>query len=85
LKVLILKLILFNSVKLDGCVVCNNAKIMEKSVLKDCEVGGGYVVVTESTYHFNPILLFITLFADIIIHVLAQAKNEQLVEFRDLS
>ncbi|CAG8774635.1 785_t:CDS:2, partial [Gigaspora rosea] len=48
-------------VKLDGCVVCNGAKIMEKSQLKDCEVGGGYVVVSET-----------------------QAKNEQLVEFRDL-
>ncbi|PKK79616.1 nucleotide-diphospho-sugar transferase [Rhizophagus irregularis] len=55
-------IIIEDNVRLDGCVVCNNAKIMEKSVLKDCEVGGGYVVVAET-----------------------QAKNEQLVEFRDLS
>ncbi|CAG8593747.1 4905_t:CDS:10 [Ambispora gerdemannii] len=30
--------------KLDGCVVCNNAKIEEKAQLKDCEIGGRFVV-----------------------------------------
>ncbi|RUS31655.1 nucleotide-diphospho-sugar transferase [Jimgerdemannia flammicorona] len=35
-------------VKMDGCVVCNHAKIEEKAQLKDCEVGGGYVVGRES-------------------------------------
>src|SRR5271170_7073366 len=33
-----------DDVKLDGCIVCNNARILERSQLKDCEVGGGYVV-----------------------------------------
>ncbi|CAG8552929.1 12378_t:CDS:10 [Funneliformis caledonium] len=61
-SVLMDNIIIEDYVKLDGCVVCNGSKIMEKSVLKDCEVGGGYVVVSET-----------------------QTKNEQLVEFRDLS
>ncbi|RIA91378.1 nucleotide-diphospho-sugar transferase [Glomus cerebriforme] len=61
-SVLMDNIIVEDGVKLEGCVVCNNAKIMEKCSLKDCEVGGGYVVVTET-----------------------QTKNEQLVEFRDLS
>ncbi|KAF0378179.1 nucleotide-diphospho-sugar transferase [Gigaspora margarita] len=60
-SILMDNIVIEDNVKLDGCVVCNGAKIMEKSQLKDCEVGGGYVVVSET-----------------------QAKNEQLVEFRDL-
>ncbi|CAG8566870.1 26071_t:CDS:2, partial [Gigaspora rosea] len=28
--------------------ICNGAKIMEKSQLKDCKVGKGYVVVSET-------------------------------------
>ncbi|CAG8453196.1 5861_t:CDS:2 [Paraglomus brasilianum] len=37
-----------DNVKLDVCIVCNNARIMEKSILKDCEVGAGYVVEAET-------------------------------------
>ncbi|CAG8469236.1 7970_t:CDS:2 [Paraglomus occultum] len=37
-----------DNVKLDVCIVCNNARIMEKSILKDCEVGAGYVVQAET-------------------------------------
>ncbi|CAG8514590.1 18630_t:CDS:10 [Acaulospora morrowiae] len=51
-----------DNVKIDGCVICCGAKIMERAQLKDCEVGGGYVVASESI-----------------------AKNEKLVEFRNLS
>ena len=40
------------SVKLEGCIVCNNVKIMEKCVLKDCEVAAK-VVVEASTLGKN--------------------------------
>ncbi|RUP21019.1 hypothetical protein BC936DRAFT_139220, partial [Jimgerdemannia flammicorona] len=44
----IVRLLIRLTVKMDGCVVCNHAKIEEKAQLKDCEVGGGYVVGRES-------------------------------------
>ncbi|CAG8500384.1 10957_t:CDS:10 [Diversispora eburnea] len=31
-----------------GCTICNGAKIMEKSQLKDCIVGGGFIVEPET-------------------------------------
>ena len=36
------------SVRIDNTVVCNNAKIMEKATLKDCEVGGGMIVEKDT-------------------------------------
>ncbi|KAF9434536.1 hypothetical protein BGZ76_007850 [Entomortierella beljakovae] len=38
-----------DSVKIDGCIICSGGKICEKSVLKDCEVGGGYLVEKDTT------------------------------------
>jgi hypothetical protein len=38
----------YNSVKLDGCIVCNNAKVLEGSSLTKCEVAGGYIVERKS-------------------------------------
>ncbi|KAL1924803.1 uncharacterized protein VTP21DRAFT_4457 [Calcarisporiella thermophila] len=37
-----------DNVKLEGCIVCHNAKILERAQLKDCEVGGGYIVKAET-------------------------------------
>lgn len=36
------------SVKLDGCIVCSNAKVLEGSTLTKCEVAGGYIVEKKS-------------------------------------
>jgi hypothetical protein len=38
----------FFSVKLEGTVVCMNAKVQESSQLKDCQIGAGYVVDKDS-------------------------------------
>lgn len=38
-----------DGVKLESCVVCSNAKISEKSVLKDCDVGAWFVVEKDTT------------------------------------
>src|SRR4051812_29517351 len=40
-----------DGVKLEGCVVCMRAQVLEKSDLRACEVGGGYVVQKESESH----------------------------------
>lgn len=42
--------ILLFSVKIDGCIICNNANIQEKSYMKDCDVAGGYIVEKESKF-----------------------------------
>lgn len=36
------------SVKIDGCIICNNANIQEKAYMKDCDVAGGYIVEKDS-------------------------------------
>ena len=36
------------SVKLEGCVVCTGAKVLDRSNLKDSEVAGGVVVPRDS-------------------------------------
>lgn len=41
-------ILFFFSVKLDNCIICNNAKILEKSNMKDCDVAGGYIVDKDS-------------------------------------
>jgi len=37
-----------HSVKLDSCIICQYAKVLTKSELKDCEVSGKFVVEKES-------------------------------------
>jgi translation initiation factor eIF-2B subunit gamma len=41
-------LFFYFSAKIEGCIICNDAKILEKVVMKDCEVAGGFVVKKES-------------------------------------
>jgi translation initiation factor eIF-2B subunit gamma len=38
------------SVKIEGCIICNNAKIHEKASMKDCDVAGGYIVDKDSKF-----------------------------------
>ncbi|KAG0471709.1 hypothetical protein HPP92_016255 [Vanilla planifolia] len=35
---------------IQGSVICNNVQLQERVVLKDCQVGAGYVVTTGSEY-----------------------------------
>lgn len=44
------KLTLYYSAKVDGCVICNNAKVLEKAMLKDCDVAAEYEVKKDSEY-----------------------------------
>ncbi|KAH0462449.1 hypothetical protein IEQ34_010024 [Dendrobium chrysotoxum] len=57
---------IFNSVVMnhvtieDGCfiqgsVICNNAQLQERVVLKDCQVGAGYVLTVGSEYKSEPL------------------------------
>jgi len=32
------------SVRLESCIICNNAKISERAQLKECEVGANFTV-----------------------------------------
>lgn len=48
----------FRSAKVDGCVICNNAKVLEKAVLKDCDVAGEYVVEKESQVKGEKLVAF---------------------------
>lgn len=70
------------SAKVDGCVICNNAKVLEKAVLKDCDVAGEYVVERESkstrVYKFLQIRI-----KKLNMHYLGQVKGEKLVAFRE--
>jgi translation initiation factor eIF-2B subunit gamma len=42
---------LFFSVKIEGCIICNNAQIHEKASMKDCDVAGGYIVDKDSRFY----------------------------------
>ncbi|KAF9915934.1 hypothetical protein BX616_005033 [Lobosporangium transversale] len=41
--------IIEDNVKVEGCIICSGSKVCEKSMLKDCEVGGGFRVEKETT------------------------------------
>ncbi|KAI1316140.1 hypothetical protein EDD11_010378 [Mortierella claussenii] len=41
--------IIEDNVKIEGCIICSGSKVCEKSMLKDCEVGGGFRVEKETT------------------------------------
>lgn len=45
------------SVKIDGCIICNNANIQEKAYMKDCDVAGGYIVEKDSQCFLNKMKL----------------------------
>jgi ADP-glucose pyrophosphorylase len=46
------------SVKIEGCIICNNANIHEKASMKDCDVAGGYIVDKDSKLLRYDICLF---------------------------
>ncbi|KAI9594461.1 nucleotide-diphospho-sugar transferase, partial [Syncephalis fuscata] len=50
-----------DNVKLDGCVICQNGKVLERATLKDCTVGAHVVVPSESKYYTNPFILLLLL------------------------
>jgi hypothetical protein len=52
--------ILLCSVKIDGCVICHHATILDKAVMKDCEVAGGYTVDKDSKFTF--IFVFVCIY-----------------------
>jgi len=35
---------------IQGSVVCNNVQLQERSVLKDCQIGAGYIVTAGSEH-----------------------------------
>lgn len=50
------------SVKIDGCIICNHATILDKASMKDCEVAGGYTVDKDSKSNHVYSSIFNTLF-----------------------
>ncbi|ORX56896.1 nucleotide-diphospho-sugar transferase [Hesseltinella vesiculosa] len=47
-----------DNVKVDGCIICNHAKVLEKTILKDCEVANDYVVEKESQIKGEKLVAF---------------------------
>lgn len=39
--------LVFDSTKLDNCVISNGVQIREKAVLKDCEIGRNVIIEAE--------------------------------------
>lgn len=68
------------SVKIDGCIICNNANIQEKAYLKDCDVAGGYIVEKDSKAIQIRTKRFYWFF---FCFYLGQLKGEKLVAFRE--
>jgi len=52
---------MYNSVKLENCIVCNNGKILEKCHLINCEIAAGFVVPKNSMFYFLLLLIAILL------------------------
>jgi len=51
--------VVLSSVKIEGCIICNNAKIHEKASMKDCDVAGGYIVDKDSKFTLIYIFVFL--------------------------
>lgn len=67
------------SVKIDGCIICNNANIQEKAYLKDCDVAGGYIVEKDSKAFPNTDETFLLIF---FLFILRSIKGRKVGRFQ---